>query len=69
MAPPHPCTVVFLLPPRADDYVKVKVRLGPALEHYYILSRFLLSRMLTVIALPQHKARAQGGAGAGRGRL
>ncbi|PSC71060.1 P-loop containing nucleoside triphosphate hydrolases superfamily isoform 1 isoform B [Micractinium conductrix] len=38
------------------DYVKIKVRLGAHLEHYYILSRFLLSRMLTVITLPQHKA-------------
>jgi hypothetical protein len=42
----HPC---------ADDFVKIKVRLGSQLEHYYILSRFLLSRMLTVITLPQHK--------------
>ncbi|KAL4437565.1 hypothetical protein ABPG77_003546 [Micractinium sp. CCAP 211/92] len=38
------------------DFVKIKVRLGTQLEHYYILSRFLLSRMLTVITLPQHKA-------------
>ncbi|EFN54896.1 hypothetical protein CHLNCDRAFT_8887, partial [Chlorella variabilis] len=38
------------------DFVKIKVRLGSQLEHYYILSRFLLSRMLTVITLPQHKA-------------
>ncbi len=37
------------------DYVKVKIRLGSQLEHYYILSRFLLSRVLTVITLPQHK--------------
>lgn len=37
------------------DFVKIKVRLGTHLEHYYILSRFLLSRMLTVITLPQHK--------------
>lgn len=41
----------------ADDFVKIKVRLGSQLEHYYILSRFLLSRMLTVITLPQHKVR------------
>ena len=40
------------------DYVKIKVRLGTHLEHYYILSRFLLSRMLTVITLPQHKVRS-----------
>lgn len=43
------------------DYVKVKIRLGSQLEHYYILSRFLLSRMLTVITLPQHKAGAWAG--------
>lgn len=42
----------------ADDFVKIKVRLGSQLEHYYILSRFLLSRMLTVITLPQHKVRS-----------
>lgn len=39
------------------DFIKIKVRLGTHLEHYYILSRFLLSRMLTVITLPQHKVR------------
>lgn len=44
------------------DYVKVKIRLGSQLEHYYILSRFLLSRMLTVITLPQHKVAPGGGA-------
>lgn len=37
------------------DYVKVKVRLGEQLEHYYILSRFLVSRMLTVTRIPQYK--------------
>lgn len=42
------------------DFVKIKVRLGSHLEHYYILSRFLLSRMLTVITLPQHKVRRHG---------
>ena len=40
------------------DVIKIKVRLGTHLEHYYILSRFLLSRMLTVITLPQHKVRS-----------
>eukprot|EP00958_Prasinococcus_capsulatus_P020618 scaffold2707_cov417-Prasinococcus_capsulatus_cf.AAC.29 len=35
------------------DYVKVKVWLGAAsYNHYYVLSRFLLSRMLTVIKIP-----------------
>jgi hypothetical protein len=43
--------------------VKIKVRLGSQLEHYYILSRFLLSRMLTVITLPQHKVGAWLGGG------
>ncbi|KAK9837746.1 hypothetical protein WJX74_004123 [Apatococcus lobatus] len=35
------------------DFVKVKVWLG---EHYYILSRFLISRMLTVTKIPYIKA-------------
>jgi hypothetical protein len=30
------------------DFVKVKVWLGENADHYYVLSRFLLSRMLTV---------------------
>lgn len=30
------------------DFVKVKVWLGDNADHYYVLSRFLLSRMLTV---------------------
>ncbi|KAL8520638.1 hypothetical protein ACS0TY_011249 [Phlomoides rotata] len=30
------------------DFVKVKVWLGDNSDHYYVLSRFLLSRMLTV---------------------
>lgn len=47
------------------DFVKIKVRLGTQLEHYYILSRFLLSRMLTVITLPQHKVRGRPGVGRG----
>eukprot|EP00887_Chlorella_sp_A99_P007753 scaffold20.g7753.t1 len=33
------------------DYVKVKVRLGDKLEHYYILSCFLVSRMLTAVKI------------------
>ena len=47
------------------DWVKVKVKLGEHLEHYYILSRFLLSRMLTVIKVPQHKVCAGAGGVAG----
>ncbi len=30
------------------DFVKVKVWLGENADHYYVLSRFLLCRMLTV---------------------
>lgn len=42
------------------DYVKVRCWLGDKLEHYYILSRFLLSRMLTVTRIPQYKVGGQG---------
>lgn len=38
------------------DYIKIKVWLGKELEHYYILSRFLISRLLTVTKVPQDKA-------------
>ncbi|XP_039780438.1 uncharacterized protein LOC120647638 isoform X2 [Panicum virgatum] len=38
------------------DFVKVKVWLGENADHYYILSRFLLSRMLTVTKIPNHVA-------------
>ncbi|XP_020967476.1 uncharacterized protein LOC110266799 [Arachis ipaensis] len=38
------------------DFVKVKVRLGDNADHYYILFRFLLSRMLTVTNIPNHVA-------------
>lgn len=38
------------------DYVKVKVWLGDNADHYYVLSRFLLSRMLTVTKIPNHVA-------------
>lgn len=37
------------------DYVKIKVWLGENHQHYYILSRFLISRMLSVTRVPQHK--------------
>ncbi|KAL9249748.1 hypothetical protein AKJ16_DCAP17121 [Drosera capensis] len=36
------------------DFVKVKVWLGDNADHYYVLSRFLLSRMLTVTNIPNH---------------
>ncbi|XP_039046857.1 uncharacterized protein LOC120187149, partial [Hibiscus syriacus] len=38
------------------DFVKVKVWLGENADHYYDLSRFLLSRMLTVTKIPNHVA-------------
>ncbi|GAB2265440.1 hypothetical protein Dimus_000495 [Dionaea muscipula] len=38
------------------DFVKVKVWLGDNADHYYVLSRFLLSRMLTVTKIPNHVA-------------
>ncbi|XP_060211487.1 uncharacterized protein LOC132638710 [Lycium barbarum] len=38
------------------DFVKVKVWLGDNDDHYYVLSRFLLSRMLTVTKIPTHVA-------------
>ena len=36
----------------------MKVWVGENLAHYYVLSRFLISRMLTVTKVPQMKARA-----------
>ncbi|KAK9815940.1 hypothetical protein WJX72_012313 [[Myrmecia] bisecta] len=38
------------------DFVKVKVWLGEAMNHYYVLSRFLICRMLTVTKIPHMKA-------------
>ncbi|KAK4340850.1 hypothetical protein RND71_039351 [Anisodus tanguticus] len=38
------------------DFVKVKVWLGDNDDHYYVLSRFLLSRMLIVTKIPNHVA-------------
>ncbi|KAG2628418.1 hypothetical protein PVAP13_3KG385581 [Panicum virgatum] len=38
------------------DFVKVKVWLGQNADHYYVLSRFLLSRMLSVTKIPNHVA-------------
>ncbi|XP_024400920.1 uncharacterized protein [Physcomitrium patens] len=38
------------------DFVKVKVWLGANSDHYYILSRFLISRMLLVTKIPNHVA-------------
>ncbi|KAJ6962724.1 hypothetical protein NC652_001389 [Populus alba x Populus x berolinensis] len=38
------------------DFVKVRVWLGDNADHYYVLSRFLLSRMLTVTKIPNHVA-------------
>ncbi|GBF91278.1 2-phosphoglycerate kinase [Raphidocelis subcapitata] len=38
------------------DFVKVKVWLGDNMDHYYVLSRFLVCRMLTVTMIPVVKA-------------
>ncbi|KAL6645320.1 hypothetical protein ACP70R_016928 [Stipagrostis hirtigluma subsp. patula] len=38
------------------DFVKVKVWLGDNADHHYVLSRFLLCRMLTVTKIPNHVA-------------
>lgn len=38
------------------DFIKVRVWLGEAREHYYVLSRFLISRHLTATKVPQQKA-------------
>eukprot|EP00884_Botryococcus_braunii_P006300 jgi/Botrbrau1/15671/Bobra.4_1s0053.2 len=38
------------------DFVKVKVWLGENQSHHYVLSRFLISRMLTVTKIPYIKA-------------
>ncbi|GFH11026.1 uncharacterized protein HaLaN_06454, partial [Haematococcus lacustris] len=38
------------------DMIKVKVWLGEQLEHHYILSRFLICRILTVTRIPHAKA-------------
>ncbi|XP_020975001.1 uncharacterized protein LOC110270317 [Arachis ipaensis] len=37
-------------------FFQVTVRLGDNADHYYVLSRFLLSRMLTVTKIPNHVA-------------
>ena len=39
---------------------QVKVWVGENLVHYYILSRFLISRMLTVTKIPQMKVDSAG---------
>ena len=38
------------------DFVKIRVWLGTQPQHYYVLSRYLISRTLTVTKLPQDKA-------------
>ena len=35
------------------DFVKVRVWLGEHWDHYYVMSRFLLSRMLTAANVPK----------------
>jgi len=46
-----------LRPTSKYDYIKIKVWLGDQQQHYYILSRYLISRMLTFIRVPQDKVR------------
>lgn len=48
------------------DFVKVKVWLGDEQAHWYTLSRFLLSRTLTAMQIPDDKA-GFGGVGGGVG--
>ncbi|TVU48694.1 hypothetical protein EJB05_08339 [Eragrostis curvula] len=59
-APPDASSSAATLPSRNAtskyDFVKVKVWLGENADHYYVLSRFLLSRMLTVTKIPNHVA-------------
>lgn len=38
------------------DFVKIRVWLGTQPQHYYVLSRYLISRTLTVTKVPQDKA-------------
>ncbi len=38
--------------------LQVKVWLGENQDHYYVLSRFLISRMLTVTKVPMNKVRS-----------
>ena len=48
----HRC---FALHPSLAPVLQVKVWLGETQAHYYILSRFLISRMLTVTKIPYMK--------------
>uniref|UniRef100_A0A0D9XAK6 2-phosphoglycerate kinase n=1 Tax=Leersia perrieri TaxID=77586 RepID=A0A0D9XAK6_9ORYZ len=58
--PPPERAAAFASPSRNAsskyDFVKVKVWLGDNADHYYVLSRFLLCRMLTVTKIPNHVA-------------
>ncbi len=40
---------------RVYGCLQVKVWLGEGMSHYYVLSRFLISRMLTVTKIPYMK--------------
>lgn len=42
--------------------VQVKVWLGPNRDHYYVLSRFLVSRSLTITKIPSTKVGSSHGA-------
>ncbi|CAI7815815.1 unnamed protein product, partial [Closterium sp. NIES-54] len=53
---PASSSVAVEAPPRHTsskyDFVKVRVWLGENEDHYYVLSRFLIARMLTVTRMP-----------------
>lgn len=49
-------TTTTVRPTSKYDYIKIKVWLGDHHEHYYILSRYLICRILTFIRVPQDKA-------------
>ncbi|KAJ8748068.1 hypothetical protein K2173_012625 [Erythroxylum novogranatense] len=51
LAMPPPNTILL-----RSLWIIVKVWLGDNADHYYVLSRFLLSRMLTVTKIPNHVA-------------
>jgi hypothetical protein len=40
------------------DFIKVKVLLGENLQHYYVLSRFLIARTLAVTRVPPDTVRS-----------
>ena len=49
---------LFTIAQQDQSPMQVKVWLGDNQDHYYVLSRFLISRMLTVTKVPMNKVRA-----------